>query len=68
MAKDYIEVGERCTDSPMGAGLITGTTERGFPQVEHVAVAWLEMEDGRVFDPYNVRAKHKAERKEKANG
>lgn len=57
-----VEIGERVKDSPMGAGVLTGITERGMPQIDHVAVAWIEAEDGGIFDPFGVRDKHIAER------
>lgn len=53
-----VEIGERVKDSPMGAGVLTGITERGMPQINHVAVAWIETEDGGIFDPFGVRDKH----------
>ena len=46
-------VGDRVRESPVGPGVVTGFTPRGFPQVDHVAVAWLRLEDGRLFDPFN---------------
>lgn len=39
--------------SPVGAGTVTGITERGYPQVNHVAVAWLTRPDGGQFDPHD---------------
>jgi len=50
-----MEVGDKVVDSPVGCGQITDFTERGFPRVNHVAVAWLQLEDGRVFDPWGAR-------------
>ena len=49
---DYFQVGDTIADSPVGAGVITGITEAGYPQVNHVAVARLTRTDGAVFDPY----------------
>lgn len=53
MNKDEIQVGDTVADSPRGAGKVTSITERGFPRVDEVAVAWLIRTDGAVFDPYN---------------
>lgn len=49
-----MKVGDRVADSPDGPGVITSFTERGYPRVNHVAVAWLRLEDGQVFD-YRAR-------------
>lgn len=62
MADEYLEVGDAVKDSPTGAGVITGITDAGYPQVNHIAVAWLEREDGAVFDPRGVRGKALADR------
>ena len=62
MAGKYLEVGDVVKDSPQGAGTITGITDAGYPRVNGVAVAWLEREDGAVFDPRRVRDKHLAAR------
>lgn len=62
MARSYLSIGDAVSDSGVGAGKITAFTDAGFPQVNHVAVAWLECEDGTVFDPHSVREKHKTER------
>ena len=62
MAGEYLEAGDTVKDSPTGAGVITGITDAGYPQVNHVAVAWLEREDGAVFDPRGVRSKALADR------
>lgn len=48
----YVSIGDVVIDSPHGPGKITGITEAGYPQVNHVAVACLKLEDGRVFDPH----------------
>ena len=50
-------VGDTVSDSPVGAGTITGTTERGYPQVNHVAVVFLKRTDGVVFDPHGHYSK-----------
>jgi hypothetical protein len=47
-----LEVGDRVSDSPVGPGEITGFTERGYPQVNRVAVARLRLEDGTPWDPH----------------
>ena len=52
MSPDYLQIGDTVADSPVGAGEITGITEAGYPQVNHVAVACLKRTDGVVFDPY----------------
>ena len=67
MAGDYFEVGDVVKDSPTGPGTITDITDAGYPQVNHIAVAWLERADGAVFDPRGVREKTLAARKQGAN-
>ena len=52
MHQDYLQVGDLVKDSPVGPGVITGMTEAGYPQVNHVAVAVLIREDGAVFNPH----------------
>lgn len=52
--KDYIEIGDAVSQSGVGAGVITGITDAGYPQVNRVAVAWLVCPDGRVFNPHNA--------------
>jgi len=52
MNPDQLEIGDTVSESPMGAGTITDFTERGFPRVNDVAVAWLKRTDGAVFDPF----------------
>ena len=64
----YINIGERVKDSPLGAGILTGVTERGMPQIDHVAVAWIETEDGGIFDPFGVRDDQLAKRAAKEQG
>lgn len=58
----------KVVDSPVGPGEVTGVSDRGFPQVNGVTVAWLEYGDGEIFDPHCVREKHLADRAEKAKG
>lgn len=62
MAGAYIEIGDAVSDSPLGAGSVTGITDAGYPQVNGVAVAWLERGDGVIFDPRAVREKAIAQR------
>ena len=62
MAGEYLEVGDAVKDSPTGPGTITGITDAGYPQVNHIAVAWLERDGGAVFDPRGVRSKALADR------
>jgi len=46
-------VDDPITDSPVGPGVVTDFTERGFPRVNHIAVTWCTRTDGLRFDPYN---------------
>lgn len=48
-------VGQRVKDSPIGPGTVTGISAAGFPKVNDIACAWIETEDGFVFDPRGVR-------------
>lgn len=59
MSPNYLQIGDTVADSPVGAGVITGITEAGYPQVNHVAVARLKRTDGVVFDPYRSYEKEK---------
>lgn len=69
MAGDYIEIGDSVKDSPQGAGTVTGITDSGYPQVNGVAVAWLELAGGELyFDPNGVREKAKAQRAQAQEG
>lgn len=69
MAGEYIEIGDAVKDSPQGAGTVTGITDAGYPQVNGVAVAWLELAGGELyFDPKGVREKHKAQRAQSKKG
>ena len=56
-----MEEGQKVIESPVGSGVITDFTERGLPRVNDVAVAWLRLEDGTLFDPFRQYEKHKAE-------
>ena len=62
MAGEYLEIGDVVKDSPNGPGTITDITDAGYPRVNHIAVAWLERDDGAVFDPRGVRSKALADR------
>jgi hypothetical protein len=62
MPDKHMHVGMKVSDSPMGPGTITSFTERGFPRVDDIAVAWIEIETGERFDPYGVADKSKADR------
>lgn len=55
MDPENIAVDDTVSASPVGSGKVTGITEAGYPQVNHVAVAWLERPDGARFDPHNHR-------------
>jgi len=50
--KTEMSIGEKVLNSPVGAGIYTGQSERGYPQVNNITVAWLTGEDGFVFDPH----------------
>lgn len=53
--KDSLTIGDTVFNSPVGAGTITGITDAGYPQVNHIAVARLvhKTQDGPflVYDP-----------------
>ena len=68
MAGQDLEIGDAVKDSPQGAGTVTDITDAGFPRVNHVAVAWLERDDGAIFDPRGVREKHLAQRAQQREG
>lgn len=51
--------GKKVKDSPIGPGEVSGVTAARYPQVNGVAVAWLEFEDGTVFDPFLQRSRHR---------
>jgi hypothetical protein len=44
-----VKIGDKVKESPVGTGEITGITQAGYPQVNHVAVSWLVLEDGTKF-------------------
>lgn len=48
-----IYVGEKVKYSPVGAGVFTDITDAGYPRVNHVAVAWMVMDDGEIYNPTN---------------
>lgn len=52
MNADILMIGDTVLRSPVGPGAITGFTERGFPQVNRIAAAWLVRTDGVTFDPW----------------
>jgi len=47
-----LKIDEPVRASPVGSGTITGITQAGYPQVNHIAVAWCIRSDGLAFDPY----------------
>ena len=51
MEPDCICVGDKVDMSPAGSGEITGITDAGYPQVNHVAVAILRRVDGTGWNP-----------------
>lgn len=57
---DSIAVGDSVFSSPVGAGTITGITDAGYPQVNHIAVARLvhKTPEGQflVYDPISKYA------------
>lgn len=59
MRADAISIGDAVSASPVGAGEVTGITEAGYPQVNYVAVVWLERPDGARFDPHRHRGGNK---------
>jgi hypothetical protein len=50
-----IEIGDKVKESPVGKGKITGFSERGFPMVNCITVAWCEFTNGETFDPWDSR-------------
>lgn len=52
-----LSIGDAVRESPVGPGTITGFNGRGFPQVNEVAVSWLVLADGTVFDPFGSGAR-----------
>jgi len=51
---DYFAIGDTIKRSPVGAGVITGITEAGYPQVNHIAVTQLERTDGVIYAPHGL--------------
>ena len=49
MSGEFFAVGDPVKDSPVGPGAMTGISDRGYPQVNHVTVMWLVRDDGAVF-------------------
>lgn len=64
--EDIIRVGEAVKDSPVGPGTFTDINERRYPRVNHVAVTWMVMEDGRIYDPIGNYAKKLEKEKQHA--
>lgn len=60
MNPDELHIGDTVEASPVGPGVITDFTERGYPRVNHVAVAWLRRTDGGQYDPHNKVGGNKA--------
>lgn len=40
-----MKIGDKVKNSPVGPGKITGFTKSGYAQVNHIAVAWLDLDD-----------------------
>lgn len=51
---EFLEIGDDVSRSPVGSGKITGVTERGYPQVNHIAVSWLVRADGVQWNPHRL--------------
>lgn len=51
MNQEGLDIGDPIAASPVGAGKLTGFSQRGFPQVNHITVVWCERTDGALFDP-----------------
>lgn len=47
-----LQEGDVVRYSGVGSGTITSFTDRGYPKVNDVAVAALELEDGTIFNPH----------------
>jgi hypothetical protein len=56
-----LQIGDTVFNSPVGPGVLTGVTDAGFPQINHVAVARLIHKDKEgqfgIFDPYRSYSK-----------
>ena len=50
--RNTLKIDEPVRASPVGSGTITGITQAGYPQVNHIAVAWCIRIDGLTFDPH----------------
>ena len=57
MTKETIDIGDKVSESGMGAGVITGFSDRDYPKVNNVSVSWLVLETGEIFDPHGVYAR-----------
>lgn len=68
MTDKYLEVGDTVKDSPVGPGTVTGITDAGYPQINYIAVAWIECDDGSVYDPWGVRENALAARQKEVSG
>ena len=64
MNPNELNVGDTVAKSPVGEGAITGFSQRGYPQVNHIAVACLIRTDEVVFDPHGHYAKDQAKKSE----
>jgi hypothetical protein len=67
MNPEYLEIDDTIEDSPVGPGTITGITQRGYPQVNYVAVAWLKRTDAIIFNPHNHQLPIKEQHHEYSN-
>ena len=61
MNPNELNVGDTVTKSPVGEGVITGFSQRGYPQVNYITVACLIRTDGVVCDPHGNYAKEQIE-------
>jgi len=48
----HLHEGDVVIESPVGPGKITGFSQRGYPEVNHITVAYLKRADGTMFDPH----------------
>lgn len=53
-----MSIGDKVKESPVGPGEITDFTQRGFPKVNHIAVAWLVLATGETFDPLGSKERN----------
>ena len=49
-----LQEGQVVKYSGVGSGVITGFSDRGYPQVDGVTVSVLELEDGTIFNPHSL--------------